>query len=72
MVKNFILNSSNPGDVILDCFSGSGTTAVAAFETGRNFIAFEIDENYYKYSLERLQGTQQQMSLFNRYKDENP
>jgi DNA modification methylase len=34
---------SDPGDLILDCFMGSGTTALAAIETGRQFIGIELD-----------------------------
>ena len=37
-----------------DPFSGSGTTAVACIETGRKFIGFEIDSDYYKESKERI------------------
>ena len=35
---------------------GSGTTAVACKETGRNFIGFEIDEKYYKIANDRVNG----------------
>lgn len=38
MVKNHILNSTQEGDTVLDCFMGSGTTGVACIETNRNFI----------------------------------
>ena len=56
IIKNLISNSSNEGDTILDCFSGSGTTCVAAKELERNFIGIEIDEEYYKISMDRLNG----------------
>ena len=42
------------GDLVLDCFSGSGTTAVSAKKLGRNFIGFEISPEYHKISLKRL------------------
>lgn len=45
---------SNKGDYVLDCFSGSATTAVAALKTGRNFIGCEIDKDYYNISVERI------------------
>ena len=37
---------TEPGDLVLDCFLGSGTTAVAAIEEGREFIGIEIEEKY--------------------------
>lgn len=55
LMEFYITNSSNQGDVVLDPFMGSGTTAVACLNTGRNFIGFELDENYYKKSLERIE-----------------
>lgn len=56
IIKNLIINSSNEGDVVLDCFSGSGTTCVAAKELGRQFIGFEINEEYHQISVDRLNG----------------
>ena len=41
MLKLIVEASSNPGDVVLDCFSGSGTTLGAAFELGRNWIGVD-------------------------------
>lgn len=43
-------------DIVLDPFSGSGTTAVAAKITGRNYIGFEISENYTKIANNRVQS----------------
>ena len=56
MIKNLIRNSSAEGEIILDCFSGSGTTCAAAKELDRQFIGIEIDEDYHKISLDRLNG----------------
>lgn len=64
IVKNLIFNSSKENDVVLDCFSGSGTTAVACSQLHRNFIAIEIDEKYYKLSVERLNADQSQLKIF--------
>lgn len=56
LVKNHIVNSTQPGDVVLDCFCGSGTTCVACKETGRNYIGMEIDPEYHKIAVDRLNG----------------
>jgi DNA modification methylase len=41
LLERIILASSNPGDVVLDCFMGSGTTVVVADKLGRNFIGID-------------------------------
>ena len=56
IIKNFILNSSNENDIILDTFLGSGTTCVAAKELKRRYIGFEINPSYYKIACDRLNG----------------
>lgn len=54
IIKTLIENSSYEGDLILDPFIGSGTTAVAAKQLNRNFIGFEINKNFYEASKKRL------------------
>lgn len=46
LIAKLILASSNPGDVILDPFLGSGTTSVVAKKLGRSYVGIEIDEMY--------------------------
>lgn len=48
---------TDKGGLIIDPFVGSGTTAIAAIETSRNFIASEIDEKYYSLALNRINKT---------------
>jgi site-specific DNA-methyltransferase (adenine-specific) len=61
----YLVNSlSNPGDLILDPFSGSGTTAIACHRLGRRFIAIERDPIYYAESVERLKNEMAQGNLF--------
>ena len=55
-VKNHIINSTKENDIVLDCFMGSGTTAVACKELNRQFIGFEIDPTYHQIALDRLKG----------------
>jgi DNA modification methylase len=54
VIQKLVTGLCKPDGVILDPFSGSGTTALACKNTNRNFIAFEIDETYHKISVERL------------------
>jgi len=58
LIKDLIEKHSKPNDLVLDTFSGSGTTAEAAILTGRRFICIERDENYYNLSLDRIKQLQ--------------
>ena len=53
----FIDKFSQKGDVVLDPFCGSGSIPVACIEKGRHFIAFELNEQYYAESINRLETT---------------
>ena len=50
----FIKLFTQPGDVVLDPFIGSGTTAVACIELDRHFVGVELLDKYYKLALERI------------------
>ena len=54
LVERIIRASSNPGDVVLDCFAGSGTTAVAAQKLKRNFLCCELNKQYAQIARSRL------------------
>jgi site-specific DNA-methyltransferase (adenine-specific) len=54
LARDHILSWSNHGDVVLDPFSGSGTTAKMARETGRRFIGIEVNPEYVEISRKRL------------------
>ena len=54
LMKMYVSASSDPNDLILDPFLGSGTTAVAAKQLGRQFIGIEIEEKYCKIAVDRL------------------
>lgn len=49
-----IKSSSDEGDVVLDCFMGSGSTGVACVNTNREFIGIELDERYFKIAERRI------------------
>lgn len=55
LLERIITASSNPGDLILDPFSGTFTTSFVAKQLGRRSIGIEIDEKYVKIGLRRLQ-----------------
>ena len=54
LLEDLILKHSNENDTILDCFAGSGSTAVAAHNTNRNFIGCELSKEYFDKTLERF------------------
>lgn len=64
MIEYLINIYSNESDTVLDSCMGSGTTAIACMNTNRNYIGFELDENYYKKSLERIKKHATQNELF--------
>lgn len=54
LLERILALTTNPGDVILDPFAGSCSTAVACINTNRKFICYEIDEEYYNAGSERV------------------
>ena len=52
-----------PGQVVLDCFAGSGATGVACVELNRDFIGIEIDPDYIEMAEKRISRAAQQMAL---------
>lgn len=54
LMEYLIKTYTNPGDLVLDNVVGSGTTAIAAMNTGRNFIAIEKDLEYYTIAKDRI------------------
>lgn len=54
LLERIILMSTDEGDVVLDPFSGTGTTALAAKRLGRNFIGLELDSEYAQISEDKL------------------
>jgi site-specific DNA-methyltransferase (adenine-specific) len=66
LMARIINTSSNPGDTVLDCFMGSGSTGVACVNTNRNFIGIELDADYFKIAEKRIADAQnkpEQISL---------
>lgn len=58
LLERCLLASTKPGDLVVDPFSGSASTGVAALSTGRHFIGAEIDANYCTLASKRLQAAE--------------
>jgi len=64
LIKNIVADFSNENDLILDCFLGSGTTAVACVELGRRFIGIEKELRYVGIARKRVDAVARQGKLF--------
>jgi len=62
--KWFIKLFTESNGLVLDPFLGSGTTALAAIELGRNYTGIEINPEYVELSKERINGTQLSLDIF--------
>lgn len=63
LMEHIVRDFSDPGELILDPFTGSGTTGVAALRLGRRFLGWERDPNFHARALKRLDGTREQLVL---------
>lgn len=55
VLEHIIKLATNPGDVVFDPFMGVGSTGIAALNLQRNFIGFELDEQYYNATIKRIE-----------------
>ena len=69
LFEDLIKKHSNEGDLVLDCFAGSATTAIAAMNTDRRFIGCEMEEEYYNKSLERINKSLERINEQNNTKN---
>ena len=63
LVRKFVFAASHPEQIVLDPFSGSGTTAVVAAQLGRKFLACDMDPQYNSWAAERLRKLQHRSSM---------
>ena len=63
LMETLVLNSSNVGEVVLDPFLGAGSTILAAKWNDRQYIGFELDEDYYNIAQDRIKNHTEQLSL---------
>lgn len=54
LISKLILDSTDPGDTVLDCFAGSATTGVSCIRTGRRFLGIEIQARHFENGCARL------------------
>lgn len=63
LMERIILLTTEKGDTVVDPFMGSGTTAIACMNTGRKFVGFELDMNYFDMAQERLLEHDMELSV---------
>ena len=64
LIERIMKVSSNEGGIVLDLFSGSGTTAITAINMGRRWVGIEKDEGYYTAALKRIANRKAQPTFF--------
>lgn len=64
ILERIIHAYTNPDDTVLDCFSGSGSTMISAYNINRKFLGCELDSDYYSRSLDRLNKFHPMLSLY--------
>lgn len=74
LIERIVRASSNPGDVVLDPFSGVGTTFSVCKRLARNFIGFEINPEFVHIANERIAKLEleRELNLFNEADDYSP
>lgn len=67
LIERLIQLHTKENDIVLDCFSGSGSLAISCINTNRNYICIEKDEDYYHKSAERINNhlLKRSQQLFN-------
>ncbi|MBI2118007.1 MAG: site-specific DNA-methyltransferase [Elusimicrobia bacterium] len=63
LLERVILMSTDDGDIVLDPFLGTGTTAIAAKRLGRKFIGFEMDKHYVNIAMSKLNQERQSSKM---------
>lgn len=70
LFEHFIELLSNPNDVVLDPFMGSGTAGVVSKKLGRRFIGCDINKDYFEGALNRINSTPVQLNLLELLEEE--
>lgn len=64
LIERLIAASSNEGDIVLDPFFGCGSTQLSCIDLKRNYIAIELNEQYYETALKRIELLNSSLSIF--------
>ena len=64
LAESHVVSWTNEGDIVLDPFMGSATTAVACHHRKRHFIGFELNKEYFDKAVRRIKAEQAQLTLF--------
>jgi site-specific DNA-methyltransferase (adenine-specific) len=64
LLRYLIMTYSNINDKVLDCFIGSGSTAIACHDEGRDCVGCELDPDYYEAAMKRINAHVAQQRLF--------
>ena len=70
LYKWLLTNYAKPGDLILDTHVGSASSLIACYDLGFDAVGFEIDEEYYRISRERLENHMKQLRFSDMWEDE--
>lgn len=72
LIRRLIEASSNEGDIVLDPFSGAGSTQISSIQLNRHYIGIELDEGYYNIGLDRIKEEKSKISLFDNVPSDEP
>lgn len=72
LIRRLIEASSNEGDIVLDPFSGAGSTQLSSIQLKRHYIGIELDKEYYKIGLDRIEEENSKVSLFDNVSSDEP
>ncbi len=64
LLRKLIRGYSNPGDLVLDCFAGSGSALISAFNEGRKAIGLELEKKYFQEAKQRIDSVTAQGRLW--------
>lgn len=64
LINRLVLASSNEGDLVLDPFSGAGSTQLVAIKQNRHYLGFELDDQYYSIAQQRINEEQTSINFF--------